>query len=36
MVDIVFGVDGEEDRLGEKILLGGILNRIDNDETQGL
>lgn len=34
MVDTVPWVDGDEDRLYEKILLGGILKRLDNDEDQ--
>lgn len=31
MVDTVPWVDGDDDRLHEKILLGGILKRLDND-----
>jgi hypothetical protein len=31
MVDTVLWTDGEEDRLYEKILLGGILKHVDND-----
>ena len=34
MVDTVPWVDGDEDRLYEKILLGGILKRLDHDEEQ--
>lgn len=34
MVDTVPWVDGDEDRLYEKILLGGILKRLDNDEER--
>ena len=34
MVDTVPWVDDDEDRLYEKILLGGILKRLDNDEDQ--
>ena len=34
MVDTVHWVDGDEERLYEKILLGGILKRLDNDEEQ--
>ena len=34
MVDTVPWVDGDEERLHEKILLGGILKRLDNDEEQ--
>ena len=33
MVDTVPWIDGDEDRLYEKILLGGILKRLDNDEV---
>ena len=32
MVDTVPWVEGDEERLYEKILLGGILKRLDNDE----
>ena len=32
VVDTAIWVDGEEDRLVEKILLKGILKRIDDDE----
>ena len=31
MVDTVPWVDGDEERLYEKILLGGILKRLDNE-----
>ena len=34
MVDTVPWVDGDEERLYEKILLGGILKRLDNDKKQ--
>ncbi len=34
MVDTVPWVDGDADRLYEKILLGGILKRLDNDEDE--
>ena len=34
MVDTVPWIDGDEDRLYEKILLGGILKRLDNDEER--
>ena len=34
MVDTVPWVDGDEDRLYEKVLLGGILKRLDNDEDE--
>ncbi len=32
MVDTVRWVSGDEDRLFEKILLGGVLKRLDDDD----
>ena len=32
MVDTVLWVEGDEDRLYEKILLGGILKRLDEQK----